>query len=192
MPSTLEMVLAWPGLALVVWGGWKATGTSWGPRSRRDVAVMALVAVALLPGAFLTLSGIPHYSPLTGLVRPDVMRRVALVSHMLIVATVGTMLRGDPLPRLMRWASLALAGASAWTWRRLWEPRLGLPPGVEAAWLFTTVLLPVLLFWVVAPVAHGRDRDRWRWALVILGVAGASLLLYDLAWVTAWQSARAT
>lgn len=49
------------------------------PRMARRLAWPALLNVLLLPKVFLALYGIPHLSPFTGLLLPDIVRRVAVV-----------------------------------------------------------------------------------------------------------------
>lgn len=46
----------------------------------RRLAWPALLCILLLPTPFLALYGIPHISPLTGLVLPDLLRRISMVT----------------------------------------------------------------------------------------------------------------
>lgn len=54
-------------------------------RLGRSLVWPSLLCVLLLPKVFLALYGIPHLSPFTGLLLPDLIRRVAVVSLFVVV-----------------------------------------------------------------------------------------------------------
>lgn len=157
----------------------------------KHAVIPAVVVVLLLPDLFLAAYGIPHMSPLTGLVLPDVQHRIAvayLYAILLLVAwslrrtrRMAPNIRSLPLRELdaahrtrrdiLWWLSIGLITVWLVALSAFWQPfsLFAWPPGLESlrsgvrglASITYAGALPVLLF--VGASAHVRTAFRlWR------------------------------